>query len=1015
MADDKKPEGKGISSAIPITMVLAILAGFIAKQPLPYRDERPASRTMQVYYADAQDVDARLWQDPFTAVDAANTDKPPEISPPSSGSKPAAKPPTTHTSQQVYYNTRFTKADHVTVLAVTLPGGPYQEAAEARMRRRYAVLSGLANQEYTPVDEQHIGYFYPDQAANLQRKIPFEWWSFNKPGTTVQNKVLVLWVDELSLDKCPAAKLGEVLRQASAHGKVMTDFDYAVIGPNTSTLLLDMLKEGTSEANACVGLPQTSPQPKSLGNIDGHTIAFYAAAATASDARLLEFGLSPHFSDVSSALQQKGITLLRTTATDTDMMRILDDELQLRHLSHQKQVVILSEWDTFYGQSMPLAFQEFWGPDGKNTHTFSYMRGLDGKLPDKADKSANSNDKKTDSNDKASANAVIEFPEGQSQKDYLRRLAGELNGLDQEIQTTDPDGIAAIGILGSDVHDILMILEALRQYFPHKLFFTTNLNAAFIHPSKLPQTHNLLVASAYDLKLRPELQGKIPAFRDSYQSAFFATTQMLLTDGLAAQIGKPAPRLFETGLKQFIALPTKQDKLLPTDTRYQARLNSACDWQHWDACQGLLHPQLFVSLQLQENWGGAFFFEAITVILASMISWRARNSLLTNWRILLPLGIILPVVFNLSVGLWNSYNSQTYAEPFFWLEGVSAWPSQLLWILASLSAFSFFIWGYNRISAMQHNLQIPTNQLATTFALPESPSIPCWLKMLFIGSWEQNNPSNTVSPATLWQEYLGYSDRYKSKRYCLVSFLRIFIRYLIFLSIVYAVIQWGGLPNIPIRGENALLLYLAILVVASTCTFMLTIWVVENARLCGQLITHLSAQASDWHQEAQDWAKDTKKVAPECVNEWLDIKLVETLTETIQPLIWGTFVCITLLALARSPAIDDWDMPCGLLMVMVALLVYAFSAEIFLQNGAKRARIKATTSLTYKISAERNKPHPDDVVIKRIETEIDRIAALRKGAFRPWYELPLLQSFGGVGTFLVAIQYFIGVWESGTF
>jgi len=52
--------------------------------------------------------------------------------------------------------------------------------------------------------------------------------------------------------------------------------------------------------------------------------------------------------------------------------------------------------------------------------------------------------------------------------------------------------------------------------------------------------------------------------------------------------------------------------------------------------------------------------------------------------------------------------------------------------------------------------------------------------------------------------------------------------------------------------------------------------------------------------------------------------------------------------------------------------------------------------------------------MKRIEAEIERIMMLREGAFRPWYELPLLRSFGGAGTLVVVLQYFAGVWGSGT-
>jgi len=198
-------------------------------------------------------------------------------------------------------------------------------------------------------------------------------------------------------------------------------------------------------------------------------------------------------------------------------------------------------------------------------------------------------------------------------------------------------------------------------------------------------------------------------------------------------------------------------------------------------------------------------------------------------------------------------------------------------------------------------------------------------------------------------------------------------------------------------------------------TIMLTMWVVENARLFERLIFNLSSKPSRWHKKATDWAIHNNKVAPECVDDWLDIQLVVCLTKTMQPLIFGPVVCITLLVLARSPAIDDWDIPWGLSLMLVTMLLYAISAEVMLQHGAKSARAKAIKQLTGKISAERNLNRPDEVVIKRIEYEVERIRALREGAFRPWYELPLLQSFGGLGTLAIALQYLHGVWERGTF
>ena len=152
------------------------------------------------------------------------------------------------------------------------------------------------------------------------------------------------------------------------------------------------------------------------------------------------------------------------------------------------------------------------------------------------------------------------------------------------------------------------------------------------------------------------------------------------------------------------------------------------------------------------------------------------------------------------------------------------------------------------------------------------------------------------------------------------------------------------------------------------------------------------------------------------MNDWLDIQLVVKLTKTMQPLIWGPMVCLALLMLARSPVIDDWDFPWGLILVLIVMVLYAISAEVYLQLGAKMVRKKAIEQLTDKIKVQRNGTNPNNIVIKRIEDEVECIRNLSEGAFRPWYQWPLLQAFGGLSAFVVALeQYFSWLLQSRSF
>jgi hypothetical protein len=1048
MPEEKKPESKGLTSALPVTVVLAILAGLIYTHSLPYQDERPSARPLLVRYPAAQDVDARLWQDPFAAVDGVSEVTPAEkvsIIAKQNGKSQQIDAtrqvgnPSSHSPGQIYKDKKLASEDKILILAVTLSGGPYQEDGEQRMRRRYAVLSALANQDAVPQDEQHIGYFQPDPvpAMILQHRVPFEWWSLPADN----RKVLLIWLNESSLLENPAGKIKELLRQASQDkARTKAEINYAVIGPNTSTLLREMVKE-VKGVNKSDPVTQSTDKPRAnaphsaLGSINEHDIVYLSAGATASDARLLQNILPPTCKNISAYLKTHGITLHRTSSTDEAMMDVLVDELDARRVKKTDHVVILSEWDTFYGQVMPGAFKKAWrnhhmipNENMESMHIYGYMRGLDGKLPAQGDKAGNSAEKSVDSKDKSGANVLIEFPEGQSQKDYLRRMTGKILELDQFLKDAGdwgihPKGIAAFGVLGSDVHDKLLILEALRPYFPHKVFFTTDLDATYSHPAKWHQTHNLLVASAYDLELRQELQDRIPPFRDSYQTAFFLAAQIAIKMGqkdeesIADQMLIPDPRMFEIGRSRPVPLPIIKDTVLAT--RMNEDNEPSCSWTQWRACK-TLQPRIFATSQLQWTVAGVMIL-VMVVLLPPMISWRVRERIVSAFKFskshpytLTGIGIVLLLLayWLAPFSRWNRYIIETNAEPFYWMEGVSIWPSQLLHLSAFLYAAGFFLWGHNRIRKMQQNFQAEGEKSKRSFSFPTDPARISRCGVLFIGSWKPEvNNEEMVFPDVLWRSYLGYC---RQKKIGLPgSGLRVLLHGFAFFAVACLLIVQSGFPSVPTRGIFAFTVNKCLLFLAVPATILLTMWVVENARLCERLIFHLAEKPSQWNGIARNWAIHDNKIAPECMSDWLDIQLVARLTETIQPLIWGPVGCIGLLVAARSPAIDDWGIPWGLGIVLIAMLLYAISAEVFLQRGAKRARAKAIALLSGKIRTQRNMSSPDEAAIKRIEAEIERIMMLRDGAFRPWYEWPLLQSFGGLGTLVFVMQYFAGVWENG--
>jgi hypothetical protein len=128
---------------------------------------------------------------------------------------------------------------------------------------------------------------------------------------------------------------------------------------------------------------------------------------------------------------------------------------------------------------------------------------------------------------------TLERPIGESQYDYLRRISGHLHNIDSGLRKqTDKEGnekkIKAIGILGGDVFDKLLILRALRPEFPEALFFTTDFDEAFTIKSELPFTRNLIISSSFGPNLSEWLQGDIPFFRDTHETSAFLATQLAI-------------------------------------------------------------------------------------------------------------------------------------------------------------------------------------------------------------------------------------------------------------------------------------------------------------------------------------------------------------------------------------------------------------------------------------------------------------------------------------------------------
>ncbi|HET7160039.1 MAG TPA: hypothetical protein VFI62_13665, partial [Burkholderiales bacterium] len=342
----------------------------------------------------------------------------------------------------------------------------------------------------------------------LPDKIPYEWFSptIERPQETVdgklaQRRVLVLWLSESALAKQPVKSLTALTRCIG----VSTDtprLNMRVLGPSSSDTLRTIVKEQAETPSA--------QKPR---------IEIYSPIATASDEALLA-GLDKDVRIPACATEGEAkshrLCVVRTIVTDDKLAHSLVEELKKRGVSLRPEcgtrntsnctrdrVALISEWDTFYGRSLPDAIGRVLCPESPRQCDAvvrkSYLQGIDGTVPGESGAQDNSGGQsKSAQKEVTRETARGERADGRHQFDYLRRLADEL----KYHADTDKGSIKAIGILGSDVYDKLLVLQALRGEFPQAQFFTTDVDARLLHPQEFKWARNIVVASGFGVQLR---------------------------------------------------------------------------------------------------------------------------------------------------------------------------------------------------------------------------------------------------------------------------------------------------------------------------------------------------------------------------------------------------------------------------------------------------------------------------------------------------------------------------------
>jgi hypothetical protein len=998
-------------------------------------------------------VPARLWQDPLSAI-------------PMGDSKLKAREDELDSVFDALPGPLPEKPLVLFILAYVDPLST-ANASEDRRRERYAALSALNTAGYVPTSPEKLSWIALPrrnltESGQTERKaegdvggvggkddivIPYEWFrprpiNSALPAADDQpkyNAICILWVNEDLNQSTRLRSLAELPR-------FMTD--------RMGEWIRHAADDNRQEARS-----RPRPKPKPTFVIAGRITSdvFHELSRLDQPSRESQ---KQRFEDVAKKLQsshdsvptvelyltQSTVGLIRkqwestnpwiraryVIGTDDDLAGELVHELKRRAICPGKadnDIAIISEWDTEYGQRMTPTFLRAASGDSstirrgdyryptraelelKHFYSFTYLRGLDGKVPDNKSQPA-ADDKSTAGNgprigseeDKPTA----EKGEGNNQLDYLRRLVARM--------TTEGKSFRAIGLLGSDVYDKLLLLQALRPSFPEAVFFTTDLDVRLLQPGDFPYTHNLLVVSHYGLTLDRELQRENPPFRSGYDTSSYlgyllATGFRSLPKGTQLydewqkwQTNKQGdqpkldyrlPHVYEIGRSGAYDLTINaQDILHPPSQRRSP----------WLTEDGRLRLVFFglaaifvLFLPISSTWRRLTWFPitAMRKSWATVVRLRASSEPTTDWewdaQDLIRLGCWLALLLT-AVLCAIVYRSHTdpEGEPLEWLEGVSVWPTEFLRWAASLLSLFFIAQAFRKLQKRNGGIEADYKLAPAS----EENVLSWWcrpwreVKAPF-EMWLHWLPSDPTLQNE-WNSFRRYSNGWRRLLRCLL----IGALYLLLFKLLDVLFEHRVYQA---RGYHAQLADQFLRTLSAACQVGLLVYVVDCAVLCYRFVRYLSSTCNlAWpagllEAEAKNRCiavQPTGQAEEEGLRQLLALKLIDDITRVVAGLIYKPFVILLILLVAQSSLFENWHWNAPLMLTVLVSAVTAFGCAMILQRAAGGARQNALKRLDELLHTCVGSANTRDRLTP-LRADIDN---MQSGAFASFYQNPAIRA-----------------------
>ena len=966
-------------------------------------------------------VPARLWEDPFYAkvrqhhqVDASLSSK---------LLRDAADFPPIDTPPPVLGEGDF-------AIVVPVPGGKYAELQERRRRIRYALLSALYDAGFTPDHPDHLQLWQPGKApqdaANKSTDTgdgeidtpPKERLAVLHESFTEERKAVVMWIDEEALRDKPLATIRRTIFDQWKPEKGGNRPKLYVIGPSTSDTLSKMVEEQRDD-----DLEESAPMITVVSTMATAPIPIASSTST----QLIRSTLTDDVlvKKLVDELALRGVAtrtndLPRNRDSDNAYCRLADsfriplpgfvEYFLCRKIQHglpwvnpktgkQHHIALFTEMDTLYGRAMAEAFTsaldhdpDFPGmptaneetPPSVTLHHFPYMRGIDGTLSNSGESHQDKSADKTPAEPQADN---TRRNKGNNQIDYVTMRADKLTAMDRDLRAKKLGRVMAIGILGTDTYDKILLLQVLRPKFPDAIFFTTDLDTTMGDAKLLPFVRNLVTVSPYPLSPNSDWceisPRQTPMFRDNYQTAIYCSSRAIFSR--VAPTHPTTPTVSEWGRSGPVAQQPSPRKRV--DDGGLARI---------------------------------FVVALILLLIFIMSGYRTtptKSAVIT---------VLFATIAYCYPGIIEWFHN--HSDELIRRDGTSIWPTVLIQSVAGVLALIFFLKG-------SRSLQSAITKIEDTY-FPKTPPfpLPLWEKArsLILSSPLNDHRPRDTPPFSLvlqtlattvvrtvlfrnvrllefrkeWKAETGKLDdlrkrsiddsfdhrhlwsKYIAFRSFGLSSLRITIGAAAFFLFALLVVNNFSPPLSPVRGEFAYYVASGVGHVSGFLIVVLIFHIASHTQLCGQLIKHLNTSLE---REETGGSKPHTNLGSREI-----IEFAGTLTAAFNREIYAPFFCITLMFIAQTRYFDNLTFTPAVLIMYGIATAYAWYSAATLRRRAEHIRENILDALVrYRME------HIDERDKTRIDALIEYIGNYKEGAFAGYFHQPvvhaLIMPLSGVG------------------